>query len=100
MCRAHDDGRICTARDYIFHAIDMASDQLQSPRHFPPNQTKSLHHSHVVFAICRQLARIFSHLYLHHRSLFERCEQDTALYARFKKLTEEFQLLQADFLPI
>lgn len=95
MCRAHDDGRSCTAREYISHSIDAASDQLQSNKPISTSEGMRLpRHSHQLFSlVCKQLARIFSHIYLHHHDLFQRCEETTSLYARFTKLTKTFDLM-------
>lgn len=95
MCRSHDDGRSCTAREYISHAIDDASEQLQSTKPISTSEGMRLpQHSHQLFSlVCKQLARIFSHIYLHHHDLFQRCEKSTSLYARFKKLAKTFDLM-------
>lgn len=95
MCRAHNDGRLCTAREYISHTIDAASEQLQSTKPISTSEDMRLPRpSHQLFSlVCKQLARIFSHIYLHHHDLFQRCEVTTSLYARFKKLTTTFNLM-------
>lgn len=95
MCRAHNDGRLCTAREYISHTIDAASEQLQSTKPISTSEDMRLPRpSHQLFSlVCKQLARIFSHIYLHHHDLFQRCEETTSLYARFKKLTKTFNLM-------
>lgn len=99
LCRAHGDGRPCSARNYIFHAMDDASSLLSSPQHFPtegqiPRQSRRL-----FVTVCKQLARVFSHMYQHHHELFTACEAKTSLYARFKKLVQMYELLPDDTLP-
>lgn len=94
MCRVHSDGRLCTAREYICHTIDAATEQLQVPRHPTLAMPLHLHPCMQLYtSVCKQLARIFSHIYLHHHDLFARCEQTTHLYARFHELTEMYDLL-------
>ena len=101
LCREHNDGRPCTAQEYIFHAMDAAADTLGSIGAFHSKLTSIPRHCTRLFpGVCKQIARVFSHLYLHHNEMFASCEADTSLYARFKCLVEANSLLPEDALPI
>lgn len=51
-------------------------------------------------SLARRLGRIFAHAYFHHREAFEQAEAESSLYARFLKLTGQFDLVPAEFLVI
>ncbi|KAG8216405.1 Mob1/phocein [Butyriboletus roseoflavus] len=103
LCVAHgNDGAMeqCCAIDYILHTVDSATALLNSPRAFPSRlsipQTSHRHFS----SLARRLGRIFAHAYFHHREAFEQAEAESSLYARFLKLTNQFDLVPAEFLVI
>ncbi|KIJ63119.1 hypothetical protein HYDPIDRAFT_113683 [Hydnomerulius pinastri MD-312] len=103
LCVAHgNDGAMeqCCAIDYILHTLDSATALLNSPRAFPSRlsipQTSFRHFS----SLARRLGRIFAHAYFHHREAFEQAEAESSLYARFLKLTSQFDLVPAEFLVI
>ncbi|EIW77296.1 Mob1 phocein [Coniophora puteana RWD-64-598 SS2] len=103
LCVAHgNDGAMeqCCAIDYILHTLDSATALLNSPRAFPSRlsipQTSYRHFS----SLARRLGRIFAHAYFHHREAFEQAEAESSLYARFLKLTSQFDLVPAEFLVI
>lgn len=100
LCPTHGDGRACTALEYIHHALDGVAKQLSSTQVFPPQQPIPTRSVRLFGTACKQLARIFLHIYHHHPALFARCEADTALYARFRLLSERFTLFPADALPV
>lgn len=101
MCREHDDGRPCTAQEYIFHTLDAAADTLGSigTSHLT-NTTIPRQSTRLFPGVCKQIARVFSHLHHHHGDMFTSCEAETSLYARFKCLVETNSLLPEDALPI
>ncbi|KAH0834777.1 Mob1/phocein [Lanmaoa asiatica] len=94
------DLKQCCAIDYILHTVDSATALLNSPRAFPSRlsipQTSHRHFS----SLARRLGRIFAHAYFHHREAFEQAEAESSLYARFLKLTNQFDLVPAEFLVI
>ncbi|KAG1867286.1 Mob1/phocein [Suillus subalutaceus] len=119
----------CCAIDYILHTLDSATALLNSPRAFPSRYVMitsyrifldipafELNQSYVLFAIislsipptsyrhfsslARRLGRIFAHAYFHHREAFEQAEAESSLYARFLKLTSQFDLVPTEFLVI
>lgn len=51
-------------------------------------------------SLARRLGRIFAHAYFHHREAFEQAEAESSLYARFLKLTGQFDLVPTEFLVI
>jgi len=59
-------------------------------------QTSHRHFS----SLARRLGRIFAHAYFHHREAFEQAEAESSLYARFLKLTNQFDLVPPEFLVI
>ncbi|EGO29097.1 hypothetical protein SERLADRAFT_346076, partial [Serpula lacrymans var. lacrymans S7.9] len=103
LCVAHgNDGAMeqCCAIDYILHTLDSATALLNSPRAFPSRlsiQQSSYRH---FSSLARRLGRIFAHAYFHHREAFEQAEAESSLYARFLKLTIEFDLVPNEFLVI
>ncbi|KAH7882475.1 Mob1/phocein [Phlebopus sp. FC_14] len=103
LCVAHgNDGAMeqCCAIDYILHTLDSATALLNSPRAFPSRmsipQTSYKHFS----SLARRLGRIFAHAYFQHREVFQQAEAESSLYARFLKLTTQFDLIPSDFLVI
>lgn len=99
LCASHGEEKQCCAIDYIIHTLDGTTALLNSHRHFPsrtyiPNT--SLRH---FGSISRRLSRIFVHAYEHHRDVFEACEAETSLYARFLKLVQSYDLVAMDSLP-
>lgn len=101
VCREHNDGRPCTAQEYIFHAMDAAADTLGGIGVFHSKNTTIPRQSTRLFpGVCKQIARVFAHLYRHHGEMFASCEAETSLYARFKCLVETNSLLPEDTLPI
>jgi hypothetical protein len=103
LCVAHgNDGAMeqCCAIDYILHTLDSATALLNSPRAFPSRlsipPTSYRHFS----SLARRLGRIFAHAYFHHREAFEQAEAESSLYARFLKLTSQFDLVPTEFLVI
>lgn len=103
LCVAHgNDGAMeqCCAIDYILHTLDSATALLNSPRAFPSRlsipPTSYRHFS----SLARRLGRIFAHAYFHHREAFEQAEAESSLYARFLKLTGQFDLVPTEFLVI
>ncbi|KAH7910335.1 hypothetical protein BJ138DRAFT_1153083 [Hygrophoropsis aurantiaca] len=103
LCVAHgNDGAMeqCCAIDYILHTLDSANALLNSPRAFPSRlsipPTSFRHFS----SLARRLGRIFAHAYFHHREAFEQAEAESSLYARFLRLTAEFELVPSEFLVI
>ncbi|KAE8269212.1 hypothetical protein A4X09_0g3116 [Tilletia walkeri] len=99
VCASHGEDRQCCAIDYIIHTVDGTSALLNNPRHFPgrtyiPNASLRQFGS-----IARRLSRIFVHAYGHHRDVFEECEAQTSLYARFFALNVRFELISTESLP-
>ncbi|KAK0569656.1 hypothetical protein OC861_000738 [Tilletia horrida] len=99
VCASHGEDRQCCAIDYIIHTVDGTSALLNNPRHFPgrtyiPNASLRQFGS-----IARRLSRIFVHAYGHHRDVFEECEAQTSLYARFYALNAFFELISTESLP-
>ncbi|KAF9226287.1 Mob1/phocein [Gyrodon lividus] len=103
LCVAHgNDGAMeqCCAIDYILHTVDSATALLNSPRAFPSRLSiPQMSHRHFA-SLARRLGRIFAHAYFHHRETFEQAEAESSLYARFLKLTSQFELVPAEFLVI
>ncbi|CAD6885118.1 unnamed protein product [Tilletia controversa] len=99
VCASHGEDRQCCAIDYIIHTVDGTSALLNNPRHFPgrtyiPNASLRQFGS-----IARRLSRIFVHAYGHHRDVFEECEAQTSLYARFYALNAVYELISTESLP-
>lgn len=99
LCASHGEEKQCCAIDYIIHTLDGTTALLNSQRHFPsrtyiPNT--SLRH---FGSVSRRLSRIFVHAFEHHRDVFEACEADTALYARFIALVQTYDLIAVESLP-
>jgi len=102
LCAAHATANEneCCAIDYIVHTLDGATALLNSARYFPSRlqiPPSSIKH---FTSIARRLYRILAHAWFHHRELFEECEMETSLYARFLTLTDEFGLIAEDLLVI
>ncbi|KAA1106512.1 hypothetical protein PGT21_035808 [Puccinia graminis f. sp. tritici] len=102
LCAAHATANEneCCAIDYIVHTLDGATALLNSARYFPSRlqiPASSIKH---FTSIARRLYRILAHAWFHHRELFEECEMETSLYARFLALTDEFELIAEDLLVI
>ncbi|WAR51647.1 hypothetical protein PtB15_1B83 [Puccinia triticina] len=102
LCAAHATANEneCCAIDYIVHTLDGATALLNSARYFPSRlqiPASSIKH---FTSIARRLYRILAHAWFHHRELFEECEMETSLYARFLALTDEFGLIAEDLLVI
>ena len=99
LCASHGEEKQCCAIDYIIHTLDGTTALLNSQRHFPSRTfipTTSLRH---FGSISRRLSRIFVHAYEHHRDVFEACEAETSLYARFLALVQTYDLISVDALP-
>ncbi|UZJ51368.1 hypothetical protein CBS101457_000688 [Exobasidium rhododendri] len=99
LCASHGEEKQCCAIDYIIHTLDGTTALLNSQRHFPSRTfipTTSLRH---FGSISRRLSRIFVHAFEHHRDVFEACEAETSLYARFFALVQTFDLIAIDSLP-
>ncbi|WAR51842.1 hypothetical protein PtB15_1B278 [Puccinia triticina] len=102
LCAAHTaaNENECCAIDYVIHTLDGATALLNSGRYFPsrlqipPGSVKHF------TSIARRLYRILAHAWFHHRELFEQCEMETSLYARFMALSDEFDLVAEDLLVI
>ncbi|KAA1127373.1 hypothetical protein PGTUg99_035865 [Puccinia graminis f. sp. tritici] len=102
LCAAHATANEnqCCAIDYIVHTLDGATALLNSARYFPSRlQIPSSSNKHFT-SIARRLYRILAHAWFHHRELFEECEMETSLYARFMGLTDQFELIPEDLLVI
>lgn len=101
MCREHNDSRPCTAQEFIFHAMDAAANALGSIGSLHATSKTIPRQSTRVFpGVCKQMTRVFSHLYRHHYDMFTSCEAETSLYARFKCLMITYSLQSEDALPI
>ncbi|KAG2363949.1 Mob1/phocein [Suillus spraguei] len=103
LCVAHgNDGAMeqCCAIDYILHTLDSATALLNSPRAFPSRLSIPATSYRHFSSLARRLGRIFAHAYFHHREAFEQAEAESSLYARFLKLTNQFDLVPAEFLVI
>lgn len=103
LCVAHgNDGAMeqCCAIDYILHTLDSATALLNSPRAFPSRLSIPATSYRHFSSLARRLGRIFAHAYFHHREAFEQAEAESSLYARFLKLTSQFDLVPAEFLVI
>ncbi|KAK0531528.1 hypothetical protein OC834_002919 [Tilletia horrida] len=99
VCASHGEERQCCAIDYIVHTVDGTAALLNNPRHFP-GRTYIPHASLRQFgSIARRLSRIFVHAYGHHRDVFEECEAQTSLYARFYALNALYELISTESLP-
>ena len=99
LCPAHGNGRPCTALEYVLHATDAASETLRSTTYFPPLAPVPPQSVRHFAGVSKQLARVFLHLYEHHRDRFVLCEAESSLYARFRRLAAEFDLYPAYELP-
>ncbi|PWN37591.1 Mob1/phocein, partial [Meira miltonrushii] len=98
LCASHGEEKQCCAIDYIIHTLDGTTALLNSHRHFPSRTyipTTSLRH---FGSISRRLSRIFVHAHEHHRDVFEACEAETSLYARFLTLVQAYDLVALDSL--
>ncbi|KAG2060062.1 Mob1/phocein [Suillus hirtellus] len=103
LCVAHgNDGAMeqCCAIDYILHTLDSATALLNSPRAFPSRLSIPATSYRHFSSLARRLGRIFAHAYFHHREAFEQAEAESSLYARFLKLTSQFDLVPTEFLVI
>lgn len=98
VCPAHGDGRACTAFAYTEHALELVSHSLVLP-YAAPALPIAVQHRRTFGAPCKQLARIFLHMYCHHPALFAECEASSALYARFRLLCTRYALYPAEELP-
>ncbi|KDN44247.1 Mob1/phocein [Tilletiaria anomala UBC 951] len=99
LCASHGEEKQCCAIDYTIHTLDGATALLNSARHFPSRTyipTTSLRH---FGSISRRLSRIFVHAKDHHRKIFDECESETSLYARFYALCKLYDLISIDSLP-
>jgi hypothetical protein len=99
LCASHGEEKQCCAIDYIIHTLDGTTALLNSQRHFPSRTfipTTSLRH---FGSVSRRLSRIFVHAFEHHRDVFEACEAETSLYARFLALVQTYDLISVDALP-
>lgn len=99
LCASHGEEKQCCAIDYIIHTLDGTTALLNSHRHFPSRTyipTTSLRH---FGSVSRRLSRIFVHAFEHHREVFEACEVETSLYARFLALVQSYDLIAIDSLP-
>lgn len=99
LCASHGEEKQCCAIDYIIHTLDGTTALLNSQRHFPSRTyipTTSLRH---FGSVSRRLSRIFVHAFEHHRDVFEACEAETSLYARFIALVQNFDLIAVESLP-
>ncbi|RXW21573.1 hypothetical protein EST38_g4266 [Candolleomyces aberdarensis] len=103
LCVAHgNEGSMeqCCAIDYILHTLDSATALLNSPRAFPSRlQIPPTSHRHFA-SLARRLGRIFAHAFFHHKEIFMQAEVESSLYRRFLALSEKFELVPPDFLPI
>lgn len=99
LCASHGEEKQCCAIDYIIHTLDGTTALLNSQRHFPSRTfipTTSLRH---FGSVTRRLSRIFVHAFEHHRDVFEVCEAETSLYARFLALVQAYDLMSVESLP-
>ncbi|KAG9391745.1 Mob1/phocein [Carpediemonas membranifera] len=94
LCAAHKTPQQCSAIDYMAHTVDATSTVLNSINYFPSRVT--IHSKgHKLFAsMARRLARVFAHVYHHHREVFEDFEDQTGLCERFLRFMFEHKLLQ------
>lgn len=100
LCAAHTAPQSCCAIDYIVHTLDGATALLSSSRFFPSRISvpePSLKHYQ---SIARRLYRIFAHAWFHHREVFESFENETSLYRRFLRLSEEYKLIPKQLIII
>ncbi|KAI8365385.1 Mob1/phocein [Radiomyces spectabilis] len=94
LCAAHPGTQSCSAIDYTIHTLDGAANLLNNSKYFPSRIHVPPHSLKQFQAIARRLYRIFAHAYFHHREIYEDFENDTALYARFLRLSQTYNLIQ------
>uniref|UniRef100_A0A0G4EZS8 Uncharacterized protein n=1 Tax=Chromera velia CCMP2878 TaxID=1169474 RepID=A0A0G4EZS8_9ALVE len=95
LCAAHKKPQDCTAIDYMTHTIDGTSAVLTNLKLFPSRQViPSASASKYFPSMARRLYRIFTHVYYHHRDVFDLFEKESRLCARFTDFMLRFQLMQ------
>lgn len=97
LCPAHGDERQCTAYEYATHTVDSAAQMLQSQRFAAagaPQKSMRLYGM-----LCKQLARVYLHMQIHHAALFAEHEAGSRVYARFYALCGMYELYPTEALP-
>lgn len=100
LCAAHKNPKECSAIDYTRHTLDGAAALLNNNRYFPSRITIKESSLAKIGSICRRIYRIFSHAYFHHRSIFDKFEEETFLCKRFTKFVLEYQLMANEHLIV
>lgn len=104
VCAAHDSisssREPCSAIDYILHSLDQHTALFTSGQAFPSRLAISSASERFLGQQARRVSRVFAHAWFHHREVFEVCEAETHLYARFVALVTKYHLLGPDGLVI
>ncbi|TKA75014.1 hypothetical protein B0A55_04794 [Friedmanniomyces simplex] len=120
LCAVHDPPKSCAAIDYCCHTLDWAATTLTSSKMFPSrlglgsqqssgtssssatggggaHTDKVLQHQlREITNIFRRVYRIYAHAWFQHREMFWRVEGKTGLYGLFKRVCDEYGLIQAE----
>ncbi len=101
LCAAHKAPQQCPAIDYIVHTLDATITVLNNRGMFPSRITVNAKGQKVFSSIYRRLARVFAHVYVHHREVFDDYEDETALCERFLVfgLEHKFINIKSSMLP-
>ncbi|KAK5686390.1 hypothetical protein LTS10_002508 [Elasticomyces elasticus] len=109
LCAVHDPPKSCAAIDYCCHTLDWAATTLTSSKMFPSRlglgggvggaggQDKVLQHQlREITNIFRRVYRIYAHAWFQHREMFWRVEGKLGIYGLFKKVCDEYGLIQGE----
>ncbi|KAK0325601.1 hypothetical protein LTR82_003136 [Friedmanniomyces endolithicus] len=116
LCAVHDPPKSCAAIDYCCHTLDWAAGVLSSSKTFPSRlglgsqggggggggvgaqgQDKVLQHQlREITNIFRRVYRIYAHAWFQHREMFWRVEGKTGVYGLFRRVCDEYGLIQAE----
>ncbi|KAK5696242.1 hypothetical protein LTR17_024377 [Elasticomyces elasticus] len=109
LCAVHDPPKSCAAIDYCCHTLDWAATTLTSSKMFPSRlglgggvggaggQDKVLQHQlREITNIFRRVYRIYAHAWFQHREMFWRVEGKGGVYGLFKRVCDEYGLIQGE----
>ncbi|KAK3623033.1 hypothetical protein LTR56_003551 [Elasticomyces elasticus] len=111
LCAVHDPPKSCAAIDYCCHTLDWAATTLTSSKMFPSRlglgggvggagaggQDKVLQHQlREITNIFRRVYRIYAHAWFQHREMFWRVEGKLGIYGLFKRVCDEYGLIQGE----
>ena len=88
------------AIEYMVHNLDHSASILNDPKNFKSRHTIDDSAQKYISSIVRRLYRIMSHIYFHHREVFDEFEKRTRVCERFTAYAKKYSMMSADLFII